>query len=92
MPLRRLELVYAGRLHEVDFRETAERFATAHKLTGYVRKFPNGTVKILVEGEEKELQKFLRDFNDDMDIFIERYSRHWFEATNEYRDFRFLNI
>jgi acylphosphatase len=92
MPLKRLELVYNGRLQEVDFRATAERFATARNLTGYVSKFPNGNVKIVVEGEEKELQNFLRDFNDDMDIFIEHYSRHWFEPTNEYPDFRFLNI
>jgi acylphosphatase len=89
---KRLELVYAGRLSEVDFRETAERFATAHKLTGWVRKFANGTVKVLVEGEGKELQKFMQDFNDDMDIFIERFSKNWFAATGEYDRFTFLNI
>ena len=92
MAVKRLVLVYAGRLDQVDFRETAERFATAHKLTGYAQKFPNGSVKILLEGEEKELQEFLRDFNEDMDIFIEHFSRNWQAATGEHSCFRFLNI
>ncbi len=92
MALKRLELVYSGRLDQVDFRETAQRFASAHKLAGYVRKFPGGSVKIVVEGEEKELEKFTRDFNEDMDIFIEHFSRRWLPATGEYDDFRFLNI
>ncbi len=92
MAAKRLELVYSGRLDQVDFRETAERFATAHKLTGYVRKFSNGAVKLVVEGEEKDLQKFMLDFNEDMDIFIEHFSRTWFPATGEYSRFRFLNI
>ncbi|MFC1637390.1 acylphosphatase [Candidatus Margulisiibacteriota bacterium] len=89
---KRLTLTYAGRLDEVDFRETAERFATAHKLTGHVKKFENGTVRVLVEGEEKELQKFMQDFNDDMDIFIEHFSKNWSAATGEYGRFTFLNI
>ena len=92
MAIKRLELVYSGRLDQVGFRETAERLAIAYRLTGYVRKFPNGAVKILVEGEEKDLQKFMRDFNEDMDIFIEHFSRNWFPATGEYSRFRFLNI
>lgn len=90
--MKRLELVYAGAMEMTDFRETAERFATAHGLTGYVRKFPNGTVKILAEGDEKELKKFMRDFNEDMDIWIDKFSQHWFPATGEYSKFRFLNI
>ena len=92
MALKRLELTYSGRLDQVDFRDTAERFATAHDLKGYVRKFPNGAVKIVVEGEEKKLDGFMRDFNDDMDIFIEHLSTQWFPATGEYDTFRFLNI
>lgn len=90
--MKRLELAYSGRLDEVDFRATAERFATARKLTGYVQKFPNGTVKIVAEGEEKNLRNFLKDFNNDMDIFIEHFSQHWFDATGEYSRFTFLNI
>ncbi|KPJ68560.1 hypothetical protein AMJ44_06325 [candidate division WOR-1 bacterium DG_54_3] len=90
--MKRLELIYSGRLDEVDFRETAERFATAHKLTGYARKFPNATVKIVVEGAEQDLQKFMRDFNEDMDIFIEHFSRIWLPPTGEYRRFRFLSV
>ncbi len=92
MAPKRLELVYSGRLDQVDFRETAERFAAAHNLKGYVRGFPNGTVEVVVEGEEKGLQKFMRDFNEDMDIFIEHYSQHWYPATGEFSRFRFINI
>jgi acylphosphatase len=92
MAIKRLELTYSGRLDEVYFRETAERFAAAHKLTGYAKKFPNGTVKIVVEGLEEELQKFAQDFNEDMDIFIEHFSRNWLPPTGEYRRFRFLNV
>ena len=92
MALKRLELVYSGRVDQVDFRETAERFAQVHNLSGYVRKFPNGTVKIVAEGEEKELQRFMQDFNEDMDIFIEHFSRTWLPPTGEYNRFRFLNI
>ena len=84
---KRLELVYAGKLDQTDFRETAERFAIARGLVGHVKKNANGTMKIVAEGLEKNLKSFLQDFNEDVNIYFDHVSENWLPATGEFTRF-----
>ncbi len=92
MPKKRLELIYTGNFAGIDFRDQAERFASARGLTGYVSKEAEDWMRIVAEGEERELKNFLFDLNEYMDIFIEHYSQRWGEATGEYDRFKLSNI
>jgi acylphosphatase len=90
--IKRLELLYSGKMDQTDFRETAERFATAHQLVGFVKKLENDMIKIVAEGPEDELRKFMRDFDEDMDIYIEHFSANWADATGEFKRFELNHI
>jgi acylphosphatase len=92
VPKKRLELTYTGNFAGVDFRDQAERFASAHGLTGYAEKVAADRMKLVAEGEEKELGAFLFDLNEYMSIFIEHYTKVWREATGEYSKFRITKV
>jgi acylphosphatase len=87
MALKRVEVHYAGRVQGVGFRFTAENFANAYKVAGYVRNMADGRVEVVAEGEEKVLQEFLAAIKMDMDNVIRNYSINWFPATGEFAKF-----
>jgi acylphosphatase len=85
--LKRVEVHYSGRVQGVGFRFTAENFAHAHKVVGYVRNMADGRVEVVAEGEEATLNGFLEDLKMDMDNVIDTYSINWFPATGEFSKF-----
>jgi acylphosphatase len=92
MAKKRLELTYTGNFAGIDFRDQAERFASARKLTGHVSKEAVDRMRIVAEGEEEELKNFLHDLNEYMDIFIEHYTKRWVPASGAYSKFRILKV
>lgn len=84
--------MYIGNFAGIDFRDQAERFASARKLTGYVSREAADRIRVVAEGEESELKEFLHDLNEYMDIFIEHYSRRWVPASGEYSKFRITKV
>ncbi|MFG0275094.1 MAG: acylphosphatase [Phycisphaerales bacterium] len=55
----RAEVIYHGRVQGVGFRATAHDLALQHKLAGWVRNEAEGTVKLVVEGPDDEVDAFL---------------------------------
>jgi len=87
MALKRVETHYFGRVQGVGFRFTAERFANAYKVVGYVRNTADGKVEIVAEGEEETLKQFLEAVQLDLANLIDKYSINWFTATGEFARF-----
>jgi acylphosphatase len=56
MPLARVYCIIHGRVQGVAFRAATQRQARQLGLSGWVRNSPNGTVELLVEGEETSVQ------------------------------------
>jgi acylphosphatase len=52
-------LILDGRVQGVGFRFYAQSNALKYSLTGFVRNMTNGMVELEVQGEEKNLQKFI---------------------------------
>ena len=50
--------VYSGRVQGVGFRYAVEELSRDFALNGYVRNLPEGTVEVLAEGPEEEVQRF----------------------------------
>jgi acylphosphatase len=48
----------AGTVQGVGFRYWAVRSAAAFGVGGYVRNLPNGTVEVVVEGPEEEVEEY----------------------------------
>jgi acylphosphatase len=48
-------IIFAGRVQGVGFRFTASRVAARYALTGFVRNLPDGTVEMVLQGQEADV-------------------------------------
>lgn len=48
-----------GRVQGVGFRYAAKANAQKHNLNGYVKNMPDGTVKVIITGQESDLAGFI---------------------------------
>ncbi len=53
-----IQLIVRGRVQGVGFRYHAQRQASRFRLTGYVRNLRDGSVEMVCEGEEADLEEF----------------------------------
>ena len=61
MAVKAKQIIVHGRVHGVGFRYFVQDAASRLGLTGYVRNLPDGTVLILVEGEEDLFEELLKE-------------------------------
>jgi acylphosphatase len=66
----RQEVHFRGRVQGVGFRWTVQRIANHFEVAGYVRNTPDGRVQLVAEGDELELQRFVRAIEVEMDRYI----------------------
>ena len=57
-------VIFIGRVQGVGFRFTAHRMANRHRLTGYVRNLPNGSVEMLAQGTADDIDDCVQDLKD----------------------------
>ena len=57
-------VIFKGRVQGVGFRYTSYRIAGRYDITGYVRNLPDGTVEMLAQGEDKEIQGCLDEIEE----------------------------
>ncbi len=86
--MERLEVVFVGRVQGVYFRATAEDLARDFAVTGYVRNEPDGSVRLVAEGERDELEGFLAAVKQAKRDNIQRTDEGWRRATGEFNEFR----
>jgi acylphosphatase len=55
----RVRLVIVGRVQGVWFRESTRREAVSLRLLGWVRNRPDGTVEVLIEGPENQVNQLV---------------------------------
>lgn len=63
-------VIFVGRVQGVGFRYTAKGLAQGFAVTGYVRNLPDGTVELVVEGEEDEVARYLEALKERMAGYI----------------------
>jgi acylphosphatase len=61
---QRRTVYFAGHVQGVGFRYTARSIARGYEITGFVRNLPDGRVELVVEGEPREVDAFLREVRD----------------------------
>jgi acylphosphatase len=83
----RAEVVFRGRVQGVGFRATAQSIAHGYKVTGWVRNEPDGSVKLIAEGEEPEVMAFIRAMEREMSGNIAAAQVTSGQATGEYQSF-----
>lgn len=60
MPQKHFELTISGHVQGVGFRYSALQKAKQHKVTGFVKNLLNGNVYIEVEGDEENVNEFIK--------------------------------
>jgi len=85
---KRLHLLVYGLVQGVGFRFAAERMAKQWKLVGWVRNNEDGSVEIVVEGEEKNLRAFRNwCYNGPKAAQVEKVEEEWSETRDEFENF-----
>jgi acylphosphatase len=85
---KRVELKIYGKVQGVFFRETSRMEAKKLNLVGWVRNEPDGTVKIVAEGEDKDLNRMIEwcKYGPD-NAEVERVKAEWVKPVGEFSDF-----
>ena len=63
-------IIFKGQVQGVGFRYTTHRIARRYDVTGFVRNVPDGTVEMLVQGTEQNVDACLADLHDTMADYI----------------------
>ena len=78
---------YRGNVQGVGFRYTARALAGRFRAAGYVKNVTDGSVELVVEGQEAEIIAFLEAVDERMGLLVESKEIRWSEATGEFRGF-----
>jgi len=85
--MTRLTAYFSGRVQGVGFRYTTTRVAERFAVSGYVQNLDDGRVKLVAEGDRKELDAFLADVQAAMGRNIRSTDSDRGEATGEFDGF-----
>lgn len=87
--LKQLQLVVRGRVQGVFFRASTQREARRLGLSGWVKNRPDGTMEVLVEGEETAIRELYSWAQKGPSAArVERVDARWRSFTGEFPDFR----
>lgn len=84
---QRCETVFTGRVQGVGFRATTHRLAQSMRITGWVRNEPDGSVRLVAEGPEPEIRRFLDRVRDTLGQFIHTQTDNFSTSRREFTSF-----
>lgn len=87
---KRVTLNIKGRVQGVGFRHfTITTAGRLEEVTGWVRNEPDGSVKVVAEGPQKELNKLIKQVNQGpRTARVEDVRQEWSEPTGQFNDFQ----
>lgn len=86
---KQVHCMVRGRVQGVFFRASAQREARRLGLTGWVKNTSDGSVEILVEGEDERVREFLQWAQKGPSAArVDRVETRWRSFTGEFTDFR----
>ena len=86
--MSQIHLIYSGQVQGVGFRHSVKQLAKLLPITGWVRNNPNGTVEVVAEGSDKDLESFvLRISQSHLQNYIEDVEKSWEKAIKSYTKF-----
>ena len=86
----RVTVIYGGSVQGVGFRFTTRRLAAGFRVGGHVQNLPDGTVEVVAEGQESEIERFLNAIEDQMAGYIHSKDMDRAPLASPARDFRIL--
>jgi acylphosphatase len=83
----RRHLHYSGHVQGVGFRYTVKNLAMRYNVLGYVKNLSDGSVEVVLEGPDDEIEGLLEDVNRKMKCFIRGLDQSRAPATGEFEQF-----
>ena len=88
---KRIKAIFSGTVQGVGFRASAQRLAQDFVIDGTVRNLPNGSVEILAEGEQGQLQDFISTLQEShLSVYIRTVTMDWDQGRREFSGFRII--
>lgn len=85
---RRVTACFHGRVQGVGFRFTTVEVARNFDITGYIQNMMDGSVKMVAEGTEDDLNKLMRDIRDaHIYKYVTSEDVNWTDGKGEYKSF-----
>jgi acylphosphatase len=89
--MKRLQIQVTGKVQGVSFRAATQQVAQNLQLNGYARNNDDGSVTIIAEGEETQLQKLLDWATRGPDVArVDSIQHEWREASSVFDHFSTL--
>jgi acylphosphatase len=83
----RTTILFSGRVQGVGFRYTTRDISRNFAVTGYVENLPDGSVRVVAEGETGEVDRFIDAVSLRMQYYVSGMDRHASPATGEFSRF-----
>lgn len=83
----RKRVIYRGRVQGVGFRATVHSIASQHPVVGFVRNLRDGTVELVADGADEDVEAFLAAVAEHLDGYITRADNGPAEASEAFRGF-----
>ncbi len=83
----RYDVRFVGRVQGVYFRATAEQIARSFPVAGWVRNEPDGSVRLVAEGEQADLDQFIDAVRSAKADNIDDMTMKQHRATGEFTHF-----
>lgn len=86
--MERLEATIHGRVQGVGFRANTQRRARSLNVTGWVANHPDGTVRVVAEGDKSQLENFLNFLRRGPSAArVTGVDEKWADGTGEFSGF-----
>ena len=87
--MRELHAIVSGKVQGVSFRDFVFACAAELSLKGYVRNLPNGTVRVMAQGDDTELHKLLEKLREGPTLSqVLGVKAEWWEVSDIYPTFQ----
>ncbi len=81
-------VIFIGRVQGVGFRYTAHRMAHRHKISGFVRNLPDGTVEMLAQGPAQDIDDCIQKIKEYFGDYLRETRTQEIPPDPKYKDFR----
>ena len=88
MARKRAHIIYEGTVQGVGFRWTVEEIAHSVGVVGWVQNRPEGTVEVVCEGEERDIDALINRVKQQMQRYIRSVKVEWEAPRGEFDTFR----
>lgn len=85
--IKRIHVIFKGRVQGVGFRYTAVNIAEGLSCMGWVRNLDNGDVEVVAEQKQDVLESFVDRLENEFSGNIKNREVDWEPATGAFKDF-----